>query len=130
MWAAVGMVIEFEVSGPAKWWNANQRIHFHERATRVKAWRDAGRQAWLGSGHGPMKRAHVFAYVKFRDRRRHDAGNWYPTAKACIDGMIDAGMLPDDSDAYLIGPDMRPHPDASPMPVIVFKIHPVGTRSA
>jgi hypothetical protein len=32
------------------------------------------------------------------------------SAKAAVDGLVDAGVLTDDSDEYLTGPDMRPGP--------------------
>ena len=38
---------------------------------------------------------------------RWEATNWLPTAKACVDGLVDAGVLVDDSNRYVIGPDMR-----------------------
>ena len=33
--------------------------------------------------------------------------NGYPTIKALIDGMTDAGVWPDDDSEHVIGPDMR-----------------------
>jgi hypothetical protein len=30
-----------------------------------------------------------------------------PTLKAAIDGLVDYGLLPDDTNAHLIGPDLR-----------------------
>ena len=38
------------------------------------------------------------------DRRRRDRHNLAPTVKAMMDGLIDAGLLPDDADRYLDGP--------------------------
>lgn len=114
-----GTLYVVSIQGPAKWMNANDRMHYQDRKNRTRAWRDAaivaGRQARL-----PMlEQAHVWAYVRFRDSRKHDAGNWYLTAKAAIDGLVEAGMLlPDDDDEHLRGPDMRPAPRRSPFPVL------------
>ena len=36
-----------------------------------------------------------------------DPANAYPAVKALIDGLVDAGVLPDDDAAHLDGPDMR-----------------------
>lgn len=44
---------------------------------------------------------------------RWDASNWLPTAKHCVDGLVlhskhgGADVLVDDSNRYVIGPDMR-----------------------
>ena len=44
---------------------------------------------------------------------RWDATNWLPTAKHCVDGLVwsakhgGADVLADDSNAYVLGPDMR-----------------------
>ncbi len=102
--------------------NSNRVRHHYDTGRLVKEWRENAKGAALAAKLPTLQRAHVFAYVQFRDGRRHDAGNWYPTAKACVDGMIDAGLLPDDADAHLVGPDMRPHPDVSRVPTIVFEI--------
>lgn len=55
----------------------------------------------------PLQRAHILAVYEPPDRRKRDAGNLYPSFKACIDGMVDAGVLPDDDAAHLDGPDPR-----------------------
>ena len=38
---------------------------------------------------------------------RYDPGNLAPTAKAAVDGIVDANILPDDDAEHLEGPDMR-----------------------
>ena len=56
----------------------------------------------------PLQRAHILAVYEPPDRRKRDAGNLYPSFKACIDGIVtDAGVLPDDDSTHLDGPDMR-----------------------
>ena len=37
-----------------------------------------------------------------RDKRRRDATNLVATYKAVIDGMVDAGVIPDDTPEYLV----------------------------
>ena len=96
------------IPAPASWLNSNDRTHGRARAGTVREWRNAGhmyaRQAKLPA----LGKAHITATLRFRDKRKRDAGNYYPTAKAAIDGMVtDYGLLPDDSSEYLIGPDMR-----------------------
>jgi len=55
-----------------------------------------------------LQRAHIAAVYQPPDRRRRDPANWYPSFKACIDGIVsDAGVLPNDDADHLDGPDMR-----------------------
>ena len=86
---------------------ANQRLHWAEKARRTKAIRT--KAAWAAFRQGTQyTRAHVLVTVTFQDARRRDVYNWHLTVKAIIDGLVDAGVIPDDSDKYLTGPDMRP----------------------
>jgi hypothetical protein len=41
---------------------------------------------------------------------RVDPANYYPTFKACVDGIVDAAVIADDDSTRLIGPDMRRGP--------------------
>lgn len=94
-----------------QWQSSNQRLHHMERARRTKHVRTLA--GILGRKHltpepGPV---HVMAFIGSPTNRKADVGNSYPTVKACVDGALtDAGILPDDSDAYLVGPDMRRDP--------------------
>ena len=45
--------------------------------------------------------------IGWADNRKRDVNNWQPTAKALVDGLVDAGVLEDDNDAHLVGPDLR-----------------------
>ena len=95
------------IPAPADWLNVNQR-HKRRPSGTIKAWRQAAlvyaRQAKLPR----LQRAHILAELRFHNRVRRDTGNYYPTIKACVDGLVtDYGLLPDDSTAYLIGPDLR-----------------------
>ena len=92
------------------WLNMNQRLHWAVKAERTRQWRTLARfaavQAMLPTG---LDNVHIMAYVHRTDNRSFDAHNYLPTAKAIVDGLVsDYGLLPDDSNAYLTGPDMRP----------------------
>ena len=93
------------------WQSSNQRLHHMERARRTKQVRTLA--GLLGRQHltpepGPV---HVMAFIAAPKASRADVGNTYPTVKACVDGALtDAGIIPDDSDEHLIGPDMRRDP--------------------
>jgi hypothetical protein len=84
-------------------------MHHHPKAQLVKAWRTKARQAAeavnMPTG---LARVHISIDVLKTSRRAYDVHNLMPTAKACIDGLIDAGLCADDNNDYLVGPDMRP----------------------
>ena len=87
---------------------ANQRLHWRAKAERNRALRTRGRIAWLNAGLASMDRAHLTVTLAWHDARRRDVSNWAPTIKGLVDGMVtDAGALPDDDNAHLIGPDLR-----------------------
>ncbi|MFM1964922.1 MAG: phage Tortellini [Actinomycetota bacterium] len=44
---------------------------------------------------------HVQLHYVPRDGRRRDADNLVGTLKPCIDGLVDAGVVPDDSPEYV-----------------------------
>jgi hypothetical protein len=50
---------------------------------------------------------HIVAHVIKPTNRAYDAHNLLPTLKAAIDGLVDYGLIPDDTNAHLIGPDLR-----------------------
>lgn len=88
--------------------NANQRLHHQPEARMKKAIRTA---AWAAARQvrvPRMERAHVLYVVHPTTiGRRRDPGNWAPSAKAAVDGLVDAGVLDDDNSRRLLGPDPR-----------------------
>ncbi|MDQ0735154.1 hypothetical protein [Arthrobacter agilis] len=97
-----------EVPAPAAWISMNDRSHWATRARLTKAWRHSAhvyaRLARLPKGLGPV---HITAAVIKSTGRAYDAHNLTPTAKAVIDGLVDYGLTPDDTNAHVVGPDMR-----------------------
>lgn len=87
--------------------NANGRRHWRYRATATRRLREAATWLTIKADVPRLQRAHVLCELRFPDRRRRDPANWSPSAKAAVDGLVDAGVLPDDSARYLDGPDMR-----------------------
>ena len=99
--------------GAANLLTANQRLHHHQRAKVVKILRHAAAMAAASQGAPKLDRAHITVRVAWPDRRRRDVHNVMPTIKACVDGLVDYGLLPDDDDKRLIGPDLRVDPELS-----------------
>jgi hypothetical protein len=95
------------IPAPCSLLNANHRRHWRVKARMVKAWRRAA-AGEAGVGSPIPTPVHVTVIVhRHHNRGYYDAGNYAPTAKAVLDGIVDAGVLPDDRNAYVIGPDLR-----------------------
>jgi hypothetical protein len=105
---------------------------FHARRHTVAAWRAAGRDHAERAEVPPLRAVRVIAELCFRDRRRRDPCNYGDTAKPCIDGLVDAGVVPDDSAAYVLGPDMRlgpvllPDPLSGHLGLLIVHLYPIG----
>lgn len=80
-------------------WTANSARaakHWSVNSTRTKAWREAF--ARLAADVGPIGPAVLVVTPYLRDRRhRQDVAACAPAAKAAIDGLVDAGVWPDDT---------------------------------
>lgn len=88
------------------WLNSNDRMHRMKEQEMTRAWRQKAAEAAKGlTAVTPPVR--ITAFVWKNRGGRYDPGNLYPTAKACVDGLVDAGLLPDDDYTRVIGPDMR-----------------------
>ena len=100
--------VNLTIGAPAGFMNANHRHHWSRKGRDTKAWRTA---AWAHARNENLaprdRRARVIVVFHRTGRRRCDVGNLAPTAKAIVDGLTDAGLWPDDSDAHLVGPDLR-----------------------
>jgi crossover junction endodeoxyribonuclease RusA len=101
--------------------NANGRQHHHDKRRITARLRNAAMEAVadcgplmaavVGLGDRPaLERAHILGVVHPATRRRIDPANLYPSFKAAVDGLVDAGVLPDDDADHVLGPDMRRGP--------------------
>jgi crossover junction endodeoxyribonuclease RusA len=79
----------------------NDRMHYMVKAKHTKAWRDAARLAAEAAGIPSCSRIRITLIYTPRDRRRRDPLNLIATLKACEDGIVDAGVVPDDTPAYV-----------------------------
>lgn len=88
---------------------SNQRLNRYKQARIVKQLRSDAYYLAKYAKVPHLQRAHVVCvYQPPPTRGVKDVGNLAPSAKALVDGAIcDAKVLPDDSDAYMTGPDMR-----------------------
>lgn len=98
--------------------NSNQRLHHAPKGKRTAAIRAAAHEAvtedadlmarLAAAKPGPLfQRVHVLGILHPPKNDRRDPANWYPSFKAAIDGIVDAGLLEDDDHTRVLGPDMR-----------------------
>lgn len=78
------------------WWTANARLHHMDKARRTRHVRTLAAHMARQRKLAPMRAADVHILVQIPTGRRFDADNAAPMAKACIDGIVDARILPDD----------------------------------
>ncbi len=91
--------------------NLNQRQHWARKAQSAKAWREA--TYWLAKAAGIPACARITVQLMYTppDNRRRDPLNLVAALKPCEDGLVDAGVIPDDSGFF----------HTSVMPVITSK---------
>jgi hypothetical protein len=100
--------------------SANQRLHYAPKAKLTAAWRGlAARTVNTGFYPDRYKCAHITVAIRFPTNHRRDVGNYYPTAKAIVDGLVYAQLLADDDDTRVIGPDLRRDRPNGPLRVTV-----------
>lgn len=114
--------VNLTIAAPCVFINSNQRLHRMAQAKLTKAWREAAQHA--SKDVGPLNPpVHITAHIWKPRRGRYDPNNLAPTTKAIVDGLVDAGLLADDSVEYVIGPDHR-HGGIGPA-AIVLTIEPI-----
>ena len=90
--------------------NANHRVHWRVRHHKTKYWLGithlAALSAWGRVAPQP-NRVRVVVTFSWPDKRRRDVGYLAPTVMACVDALVLAGVLEDDSDDHILGPDIR-----------------------
>jgi crossover junction endodeoxyribonuclease RusA len=117
------------IPGGPGWLNSNDPTGgrlFYSRRRVITQWRAAGASHARQARIPQLTRAYILAELCFTDRRRRDPANFYPTVKAAVDGLVDAGVLVDDSPDYLVGPDMRLGPSVAgrhyPRGLLILKL--------
>lgn len=91
---------------PAPTLNMNDRKHWAAKAKAAAAWREAAGWAAHDAANNGLQRNQPFSVVQLvipvRSLKvRRDPSNWYPTVKAVVDGLVDAGVFADDSSKHL-----------------------------
>ena len=87
--------------------SVNTRHHWSVNREVARTWRRLAVAAARLQGIPTMRRAHIVVTFHKATNRRYDPGNLAPVSKAIVDGLVDAGVFPDDSHEYVVGPDHR-----------------------
>lgn len=87
--------------------SANDRPHHLTKSNRNALWRQLTESSALQQSIEPLSWARLVVYVRFPTNARREVSNLQPTAKAIVDGIVDAKLLPDDRDECADGPDVR-----------------------
>lgn len=99
----------WEIEYAQRPWTTNKERteHYFTRAKRVKEWREAF--AWLAKAAKipPLEWASVSAKPWQKGGVLQDVAACNPAVKAAIDGLVDAGVLIDDSPEYLKSVEFR-----------------------
>ncbi len=94
----------------------NDRKHWAEKSRLTREMRTTATRSAKAAKVPPLGKSAVFVTWFPPDARRRDANSLALLAKASIDGLVDAGIWPDDdpanvaSETYRIGPIARRNP--------------------
>jgi hypothetical protein len=93
----------------AEWLSANQRLHWAQKARRVRALRH--RAAWLARQARLAVPTPTIAVVEVSYPRNGTADtDNAPSWKAVCDGLVDAGVIPGDDSEHLVAVSFRRGP--------------------
>ena len=83
----------------------NQRKHWSWVSKQKRAWRDATCTVAMGTPGLVFPNAGFRSIVRcvlpVTQLRRRDPHNYYPTVKPIVDGLVDAGVWPDDTPDFV-----------------------------
>lgn len=83
--------------------NAERTFHYHKRAKLVRECRERFHWLAIAAQIPPLDQISVEVWpLSASKRTRQDVAAVFPTVKAAIDGIVDAGVIPDDSAKHLV----------------------------
>lgn len=102
--SVVAPVTEWELFYGVRPWTSNSERtwHHYKRASMVKEWREAFWALAKEAKIPPLTRIGVVVTPVLNGRGRiQDVGGCFPAAKAAIDGLVDANVIPEDGPMYV-----------------------------
>ncbi len=97
------LTIEVAVLGRPPTANTLRRVNYYRAASLIREWRNASRILWHNASSTELECPVTVGVVPLHKDRRspQDVAACAPAAKACIDGAVDAGVLPDDTAEFV-----------------------------
>lgn len=110
---------------PDRLLSLNDRLHWAPQRQRARAWRltayATATELRQYPHRLPLAPSIVTVHLPVPDRRRRDPHNYFPTVKPVIDGLVDAGLWPDDTPEWVT--TTEPHL-VTGTPLTSVRIHP------
>lgn len=92
----------FTIEFPAEIWvTSNHRLHPLKKNSYTKALRERAYYLARSAKLTPMGEAVIIAQIRRPTGGRFDPPNAWPTVKPIIDGMVAAGIFPDDDSVHI-----------------------------
>jgi crossover junction endodeoxyribonuclease RusA len=107
-------VFEIDLPGTAPPLSLNHRRNWRESAGLTRSIRQTVHVLAVQARIGRHGRVRVTLHYRPRDQRVRDIENPTPTLKACCDGIVDAGIVADDSPQFMVKDMPVIHPAARP----------------
>ncbi len=104
--------------------NSNDREHWSKRAKVSSLIRATARGLCKDVPKGLLK-VKIRAVYYAPDNRRRDVSNLFPSVKAAVDGLVDAGVIKDDNDKFVVALEMVRGEYNVPRGQLVIEIFPV-----
>lgn len=93
-----------EFPPPGKLLSMNDRMHWRPKAKLVAGWvhaaQVAGKSARVNARWEPVP-VTISVTLPVRDARRRDPHNYFATIKPVVDGLVLAGIVPDDNSEWV-----------------------------
>lgn len=90
-------------AAPAPLLNMNDRLHWAEKSRRVRAWRTSAAFTAHANHVRGLGRTLVAIDLPVRSLKvRRDGANFHATLKPVVDGLVDAGVWPDDTGTWVV----------------------------
>lgn len=88
---------------PMEPFTLNDRVHWAQRYQIEQMWQTAAAYTALQAGAPRgLDRVKVTLAIRPPDRRRRDRHNFTAMFKPCVDGLVKAGIIPDDTPGHLV----------------------------
>lgn len=99
----MGAALRYVIDYPVRPWTTNKdrNLYPQARAKLVKEWREAFKSLAIEENIPALEKIGIVATPILPDRKFQDTAACNPAVKAAIDGIVDAGVVPDDTPEYL-----------------------------